>query len=187
MNTLKIYIVCLIGIVFVSCKHDISPVGKWKVIQIRAEDNNPSQILKIDLTDSQSIIHYTDSVFMNGDFGQLKLDTSAKAIKVSKEMGMNFEGLQSTYLALNSDSTYNLDNQPMLFGFVNASDSIYKNVITGTWGYMENEKWLSFRIGNDDNRNYRVIKLSKDSLIIDDDMRNIKDGPPIKELTLIRQ
>ncbi len=171
----------------ISCKHDISPVGKWKVIKIRAEDNNPSQILTIDLTNPQSISHYTDSVFMNGDFGKLKSDTSAKAVKVSKEMGLNFAGLENTYLTFNSDSTYKLDNQPMLFGFVTSADSIYKNTIINKWSYIENEKWLSLTVAPDDNRNYRVLKLTKDSLIIDEDDHNIKTGPPIKELSFIRQ
>ena len=60
-----------------SCKRDVSLLGKWKVIQIRTEeDDDSSQILKIDLTSLKSITNYTDSIFMDGNFGKLKLDTS---------------------------------------------------------------------------------------------------------------
>jgi len=187
MTTLKIYIVLITATLLSSCKLDISPLGKWKVVQIRTvEDDDKSQILKIDLKSLKSITNYTDSIFMDGKFGKLKLDTSLKAIRVSKEMALNFEGLQNTYLIFNSDSTYRLDNQPMLFGFVGAGDSTYRKTIVEKWRYLEKDKWLSLKVEHDDFRNYRVVYLSKDSLVIDDEFRQI-NGVPIKELTLIRQ
>ena len=101
-------------------------------------------------------------------------------------MALNFAGLQNTYVIFNSDSTYRLDNQPMLFGFVGARDSTYRKTIVEKWRYLKKDKWLSLKVENDDFRNYKVVYLSKDSLVIDDEFRQI-NGVPIRELTLIKQ
>ena len=150
---------------------------------VRMKDDESSNIIEIDLSNQQSIKHFTDTVWMDGLYGKLKLE-SPNAIKEINETARMFDGLQNTFITFNSDSTYKLDNQPMLFGIV--TDSFYRKKIVGNWNYLKKTNELSLKVASDEFRHYSIIKIEKNLLVIDEDWR-ILNEPPVKEITLIRQ
>ena len=147
------------------------------------KDAESSKIIEIDLTNQKSIKHFADTVWMDGLFGKLKKE-SPNSINEINETARLFEGLQTTFITFNSDSTFKLDNQSMLFGIV--TDSLYRNTITGQWFYLEESSELLLKLANNEFRKYIIIKLEKNILIVDEGWRSLND-PPVKEMTLIKQ
>lgn len=159
-------------------------VGKWKMTLLRMTDKESSKIIQVNLTSPQSIKFYTDTFFYGGLYGKLKLDKSEKAKKEAKETASFFEGMQNTYLVLNSDSSYILDNQPTLFGI--AVNSVLQTKIKGNWSYRQGERMIELKVAKDESRSYKVIKQNMNTLVIDEEWRDENDFP-IKEITMTKQ
>jgi hypothetical protein len=168
-------------------------MGKWKAIILRfTDDKDSNKVIRIDLTDPKSIKYFSDTIFYNGLYGKLKAesDTSLEAKKAIMEVSHLFQDMDSIYVTLNLDSTYSLNNQLTVFGF--AANGIVFTTLRGHKYFLgeslfaEKQKTIAFNVAKDDNRVYVIVKLTKDTLIIDEGWHEV-NGPPIKEITFKKQ
>jgi len=168
-------------------------IGKWKAIVMRlTDDNDTKKIIRIDLTDPKSIKYFSDTVFYDGLYRKLKAeaDTSLEAKKAAQEASTLFEDMDRTYITFNADSTYSLNNQQTLFGF-EANGTVFKTLAGLKYFLVESrifkgQKAIGFNIVKGDDRGFAVIKLTNDTLIIDEEWREM-NGPPLKEITFKKQ
>ena len=177
---------------------DISKlIGTWKAVTMRmTDDNDSNKIIQINLMDPKSTKFFSDTVFYNGLYGKLKAeaDTNLQAKMLLKQSNYLFADMDKTFVTFNQDSTYALNNQPTLFGFV-ANGTLFKTITGRKWGFFFgeksisrtfSEKSLSFNVARDDDRYYVVVKLTEDILIIDEGWRDV-NGSPVKEITFSKQ
>jgi hypothetical protein len=201
MSKYYVNIVCLF-ILITSCsqtaergpdKNTEMLIGKWKAVVLRLTDENDSKnIIRIDLTDPNSIKYFSDTVFYDGLYRKVKVesDTSLEAKKVALEVSTLFEDMDRTYITFKADSTYSLNNQQTLFGF-EANGTVFKTLAGLKYFLVESrifkgQKAIGFNIAKGDDRGFAVIKLTNDTLIIDEEWREI-NGPPLKEITFVKQ
>ena len=168
-------------------------VGKWKAVLLRMiDEKDTNKTIQINLLDPKSVKRFSDTLWYDGLFGKLKAeaDTSLEAKKAFRQASMLFEDMNNTYVTFKPNGTYRLNNQPTLFGF--AANGTVFTTLTGHKYFLresplfEGQSTLVFNVAKGDDRDYAIVKLSDNTLIIDMAWRDVNEKP-IKEITFKKQ
>jgi hypothetical protein len=168
-------------------------VGRWKGVMLRMTDEkDTSQTIQINLLDPKSVKWFSDTLWYGGLFGKLKArgDRSLEAKKAVRQASMLFKDMDNTYVTFKPNGTYSLNNQRTLFGFA-ANGRVFTTLTGRKYSLresqlIEDQNTLVFNVAKGDDKDYAIVKLSNDTLIIDMAWRDIGEKP-IKEITFKKQ